>query len=181
MLKKLKFVGHIYLYKLQSLLGIKKSNIMPTINEYYKADFQKLDRKDIAVILPHCLISKKCPAKFSKSDGVICSKCSLCGCGKIRESAEQKGYQFYISPSVGFTKRLSYRKKLKGIIGVACDYEIEKGIHSENLNNNGVRLNGARIKTQGLRLEAYDCISNSVDWEKIEKLMQAEDAGSQVI
>lgn len=171
LLKKIKFLGNISIYKLQGRLGLKRCDIMPTINEYYRADFNKLEKKDIAVILPHCLISEKCPAKFSKSDGIICSKCKLCGCGKVRESAEEKGYQFYISPSVGFTKRLTYRKKLKGIIGVACDYEIEKGIHSENLNNNGVKLNSSRIKTQGLRLHAYDCINNSVDWKKVEELM----------
>ena len=150
---------------------MKRSDIMPAINDYYRVDFKKLDKKDVAVILPHCLIGEKCPARFSKSDGILCSKCNLCGCGDIRESAEHKGYQFYISPSVGFTKRLTYRKNLKGIIGVACDYEIEKGIHSENLNNNGVKLNGSRIKTQGLRLHVYDCIRNNVDWNKIEELM----------
>ncbi len=171
MLNKLKFLGTLYIYKLQGRLGLKRWDIMPTINSYYRDDFRKLNRNDIAVILPHCLISSKCPAKFSKSDGVLCSKCDLCGCGKIRKAAENKGYQFYISPSVGFTKRLTRRKNLKGIIGVACDYEIEKGLHSENLNNSGVRLNGTRVKTQGLRLHVYDCVDNHVDWEKIEELM----------
>jgi hypothetical protein len=34
-----------------------------------------------------------------------------------------------------------------------------------------VRIESARIITQGIRLEVYDCINNSVDWEEIEKLM----------
>ncbi len=173
MFSKFKLLWSINLYKLQSRLGLKKTDIMSTINDYYRVDFNKLEKKDIAVILPHCLINEKCPAKFSKSDGVLCNKCKLCGCGKVRESAEEKGYQFYISPSVGFTKRLTYRKKLKGIIGVACDYEIEKGIHSEKLNNSGVKLNGSRIKTQGLRLQEYNCIDNNVDWDKVEELMES--------
>ena len=116
MIKKLKFLANLYLYKLQSFLGLKKPDIMKAINDYYRSDFEKLNSKDIAVIMPHCLISTKCPAKFSKSDGVLCSKCKMCGCGNIRETAEQKGYQFYITPSVGFTKRLVQRKKLKGIM-----------------------------------------------------------------
>jgi hypothetical protein len=173
MFGKFKLLWNINIFKLQGLLGMKRSDIMSTINDYYRADFKKLDKKDVAVILPHCLIDKKCPAKFSKADGVICSKCDMCGCGDIRKTAEEKGYQFYISPSVGFTKRLTKRKHLKGIIGVACDYEIDKGIHSESINNNGVRLNGTRIKTQGLRLHVYDCINNDVDWDKIEELMQS--------
>jgi hypothetical protein len=171
MFRKLKFLGHLYVYKIQGMLGLKRSDIMAVINDYYRDDFRKIDKKDVAVILPHCLISDKCPAKFSKIDGIICKKCDLCGCGKIRDSAEQKGYQFYISPSVGFTKRLAQRKHLKGLIGVACDYEIEKGISSENISNNGVQINSVRIKTQGMHLDVYDCINNNVDWDKIEELM----------
>jgi hypothetical protein len=171
MLGKIKFILLLNMYKIQGILGLKRLDIMSVINEYYRADFQRLNKRDIAVMLPHCLIGEKCPAKFSKSDGILCNKCDLCRCGDIKKMAEQKGYQFYISPSVGFTKRLSQRKKLKGIIGVVCDYEIERGIHSERITNNGVRIESARIITQGIRLEVYDCINNSVDWEEIEKLM----------
>ncbi len=171
MFKKMKFLWKLYLYKTQGLLGLKRCDIMSFINDYYREDFLKLDKKDIAVILPHCLISKKCPAKFSKTDGVLCNECNLCGCGKICYSAKQRGYQFYISPSVGFTKRLAKRKNLKGVIGIACDYEIEKGIGAEKIRYSGVKIAGNSIKTQGLRLDVYDCINNSVDWEKIEGLM----------
>jgi len=171
MLKKIKFIGKLYLYKLQGLLGLKRSDIMSVINDYYREDFKKIDTKDVAVILPHCLISDKCPAKFSKLDGILCKKCELCGCGRIYEFAEEKSYQFYISPSVGFTKRLSRRKNLKGIIGVACDYEIEKGIASEKITDRGVHLNGRRIKTQGIHLDVYDCVKNNVDWEAVKNLM----------
>ncbi|MBI5055877.1 MAG: DUF116 domain-containing protein [Nitrospirae bacterium] len=171
MLKKLGFVSKLLLYKAQGLLGLKRCDIMPVINAYYREDFLKLDKKDIAVILPHCLIHDKCPAKFSKFDGVLCSKCKLCGCGEIYDLAVQKGYQFYISPSVGFTKRLVRRKKLKGVIGVACDYEIERGIHSEKITNNGVKIDSRDIKTQGIYLDLFDCVKNSVDWEKIKKLL----------
>ncbi len=171
MLRKLIFLGNIYTYKLQVMLGMKRSDVMSSINNYYREAFKKLRKEDIAIILPHCLIDDKCPARFSKSDGVLCTRCKLCGCGKILEAAETKGYQFYITPSVGFTKRLVQRKKLKGVIGIACEYEIEKGIHSEKITALGVRMNGTSIKTQGIRLHEYDCMRNSVDWDKIEALM----------
>jgi len=171
MLKKLKFFLELYLYKTQGLLGLKRCDIMSVINDYYRDDFRALEKKDIAVILPHCLIADKCPAKFSKSDGVLCTKCKLCGCGKIYAIAEQKGYQFYISPSVGFTKRLARRKNLKGVIGVACDYEIERGISSEKIRGAGIKIAGSSIKTQGIRLHVYDCVNNDVDWDKIIELM----------
>ncbi len=171
MLRKIKFLVTLYSYKLRGVFGLKKPDIMSAINAYYRSDFKKLRKEDIAVILPHCLIDDKCPARFSKANGVMCNKCNLCGCGKILEAAEQKGYQFYITPSVGFTRRLVQRKQLKGVIGIACDYEIERGIHSEKITDLGVRVNGTSIKTQGIRLHEYDCIKNNVDWEKIEELM----------
>ena len=172
MLNKLKLLISLYIYKLQGILGLKRSDIMKVINDYYRPAFRKLSQKDIGVILPHCLINDKCPAKFSKTDGIICRKCNLCGCAKIQESALNKGYQFYITPSVGFTKRLAQRKGLKGVIGVACDYEIEKGIHSEKIRGNGVKMNGTSVKTQGIRLHQFNCLHNDVDWDDIEKLMQ---------
>ncbi|UCD35782.1 MAG: DUF116 domain-containing protein [Nitrospiraceae bacterium] len=171
MIRKLKLLLSIYSYKLRCLLGLKRTDIMSTINEYYREAFRTLRKEDIAVILPHCLIADRCPARFSKQDGVICSKCSLCGCGKVFESAQRRGYQFYITPSVGFTRRLVRRKNIKGVIGIACDYEIEKGIHSEKITALGVRLNGTSVKTQGIRLQAYDCIKNNVDWDRIEEIM----------
>ena len=59
MLNKFKLVSNIYLYRLQGLLGLKRSDIMKVINEYYRPAFLKLPKKDIGVLLPHCLIADK--------------------------------------------------------------------------------------------------------------------------
>lgn len=171
MLNKAIFLGKIYLYKLQLLFGLKRIDIMSVINDYYREDFRRLKSRDIAVILPHCLIADKCPAKFSKSDGILCNSCNLCGCGEILKTATRKGYQFYITPSVGFTKRLVQRKQILGVIGITCDYEIERGIRTEKISDRGIVVNSRKVKTQGIRLHAYDCINNSVDWEKIQDLI----------
>ncbi|MBC8414089.1 MAG: DUF116 domain-containing protein [Nitrospira sp.] len=171
MIKKLKFISHLYRYKLQGLLSLKRSDIMSVINAYYREDFIKIAKNEVAVILPHCLINDKCPARFSKTDGILCNSCNLCGCGDIRETALSRNYQFYITPSVGFTKRLITRKNLRGVIGVACDYEIEKGIRAENISNNGLAVERRKIKTQGLRLNVYDCVNNTVEWNKIKELL----------
>jgi len=171
MLRKIRFLLNIYKYKFQVLLGLERSDIMSVINDYYRSTFRHIDKKDVAVILPHCLIDDNCPARFSKFDGVICKKCSLCKCGDIYASAEEKGLQFYISPSVGFTRRLVQRKGLRGIIGIACDYEIERGMHSEKITSMGVRVNGSSVKTQGVRLQVYNCTNNSVDWDSIESII----------
>ncbi len=172
MFEKISLIWHVNIYRIQGLLGLQRIDIMSVINDYYRADFYSLKKGDIAVMLPHCLIADKCPAKFSKSDGVLCNECDLCGCGEIKKIAEERGYQFYISPSVGFTKRLARRKRLKGVIGVACDYEIERGIRSEKITDNGVKIENARIITQGVYLDEYDCIRNNVEWEKIRELIK---------
>lgn len=171
MVRKLHFLLNIYSYKIRGALGLKQFDIMPVINKYYRDSFGKLEARDIAVILPHCLIHDKCSAKFSKSTGILCTKCGLCNCGEMFEKAEGRGYQFYISPSVGFTKRLVGRKNIKGVIGACCDYEIERGIHTERITNRGVRVDGTGVKTQGVRLAVYDCIKNDADWKKIESLI----------
>lgn len=172
MLEKISLIWHVNIYRIQGLLGLKRIDIMSVINDYYRTDFYRLKKADVAVMLPHCLIADRCPAKFSKSDGILCTECDLCGCGEIRKLAEERGYQFYISPSVGFTRRLAQRKRLKGIIGVACDYEIERGIRSEKITDNGVKIENAKIVTQGVYLDVYDCIRNNVDWEKIRELIK---------
>ena len=171
---KLKFFFGISFFPLKGLLakfGIRY-NIMDIINDYYKPDFKKLSTNDVAVMLPHCLISDKCPAKFSKADGILYVSCGLCRCGEIREVSRKKGYQFYITPSVGFTKRLAERKRIKGLIGVACDYEIKRLVSKEKLSSKGGHINDLAVIPQGIYIHDYNCIKNTVDWEKLKSLIE---------
>jgi hypothetical protein len=84
---------------------------------------------------------------------------------------EDLGWQFYISPSANFTRRLARRKNISAAIGVACDYEIERGIKSTRINGNGVHLSGRRLIPQVIRAARYDCMNNDVDWEKLRKMI----------
>lgn len=170
-LKKLKFILKLSLFPISPLLqklGIKY-NIVKILNTYYEEDFRKIPIKDRAVLLPHCLIHKNCPAGFSKEDGIICRKCGLCKCGEIKKLCEEKGYQFYITPSVGFTKRLMHRKNLKAVIGAACMYEIRKGMKSEQVNSKGLKIKKTKIIPKAIYISKYDCIDNDVDWELLKK------------
>lgn len=171
--KKIKFALFVLLYPLRNImdkLGIKY-NIVEIANAYYRDAFNNAPREYSAVMLPHCLIDKKCPAKFSKEEGILCVKCKLCKCAEIYTLCEEKGYQFYITPSTGFAHRLAQRKKLKAAIGVVCMYDIEKGLQSHRLTGKGVPLENVKVIPHVLLVAKYDCIENDVDWERLKKII----------
>ena len=102
----------------------------------------------------------------------MCKSCGLCKCGEIKELCEQKGYQFYISPSVGFTKRLTQRKQIKAAIGAACMYEIKKGMNNERITLNGVNIKQTKVIPQAISMPKYDCIDNNLDWDKLKRMIE---------
>ena len=171
--KKAKFAFCMLLYPLQPLM--KRAglgyDVVKLINDYYREDFDKAPRSNMAVFLPHCLVDEKCPAKFSKEDGVICTKCLRCNCGEIKSLCEEKGIQFYISPSSGFSKRLAQRKNLQAAIGAICSYEVEKSLRSIRLTGRGVRLKSRKVIPQIVLAARYDCLNNDIDWERLKKII----------
>lgn len=170
-LKKIKFIFFLALLSFSSLLekiGVKY-DIVKVANDYYREAFSKVPIRDIAVMLPHCLIDIRCSAKFSKEDGILCNKCGLCRCGEIKEICEEKGVQFYITSSTGFTKRLVQRKEIKAAIGVVCTYELKKGLRNEKIALKGVKLKGTKIIPQTILTAKYDCLDNDIDWELLKK------------
>ncbi|HOW57211.1 MAG TPA: DUF116 domain-containing protein, partial [Smithellaceae bacterium] len=167
----IKFALLLLLYPLRNIInkmGFPYS-IVDIANNYYRDAFNQAPRKDSAVLLPHCLIDKKCPGKFSKENGILCSKCKLCRCAEIYTLCEEKGFQFYIVPSTGFAKRLAERKKLKAAIGVICIFDVEKGLRSHRLTGKGVSVKKEKVIPQVLLTARYDCIENEMDWESLKK------------
>lgn len=177
---KLKLISSLFFFPMRSFLarlGIRY-DLAAITNGYYRKEFYRVPLAQRAVVLPHCLIDDKCPGRFSKEDGVICIKCKKCRCGEIRLLAEERGWQFYISPSSGFTKRLVKRKTIRAAVGVACDFEIEKGIRSTSINPQGVQLKTDKVIPQVVFASCYDCMKNNVDWEKLKKIILDEPANS---
>ncbi len=171
---RLKFVTAFFFYPLRSLLarvGIRY-DISRVANAYYREEFDGLPAAEKAVILPHCLIDVECKARFSKEDGVICMKCGKCRCGDIRSLCEAQGWQFYITPSANFTKRLVQRKKIRAALGGACDYEIDRGIRSTPITLKGVRLKKRKVIPQVILTARYDCLRNDIDWELLERIVR---------
>jgi uncharacterized protein len=173
-----KIIFAVVFFPLRSFLarlGIRYDISLIT-NAYYREKFDRIPAAQKAVILPHCLIDDKCPARFSKEEGILCSKCQKCGCGEIRVLAEEQGWQFYITPSTGFTKRLVQRKTIRAAVGAACNFEIEKGIRSTPINTQGVQMKREKVIPQFILTMRYDCLSNDIDWEQLKRIIRGERA-----
>lgn len=171
---RLKIISAVLFFPLRSYLerlGIRY-DLSSITNTYYREKFDSVPAAQKAVILPHCLIGDKCPARFSKEEGILCTKCKKCGCGEIRVLAEEQGWQFYITPSTGFTKRLVQRKTIRAAVGAACGFEIEKGIRSTPINTKGVQLKQDKVIPQFILTARYDCLNNDIDWEQLKRIIR---------
>jgi len=171
---RLKLLLALFFFPLRSCLArVGISYDLPSItNAYYIEKFKSIPAAQKAVILPHCLISNKCPARFSKEDGILCVKCKKCGCGEINALAGEQGWQFYITPSIGFTKRLVQRKTIRA----ACNLEIERGIRSTPINSKGVCLQKNKVLPQIIPTARQDCLNNEIDWERLKETIRGEKA-----
>jgi hypothetical protein len=170
---RLKFVSAFFFFPMRSLLsrlGISY-DISGIANAYYREEFNRISAAEKAVILPHCLIGETCQARFSKEKGVLCVNCKNCRCGDIRALCEKEGWQFYISPSTGFTKRLVQRTGIRAALGAACDFEIEKGIRATPITLKGVRLKRKKVIPHVLLTTRYDCLENDIDWERLKRII----------
>jgi hypothetical protein len=176
---RLKFVSAFFFFPHRSLLarfGIRY-DISQIANAYYRDEFNRVPVAERAVILPHCLIGEKCAARFSKEEGVLCRECEQCRCGEIRALSRERGWQFYISPSAGFTKRLVQRKGIRAAVGAACDFEIEKGIRATPITLQGVRLKRRKVIPQVIVTARYDCLQNDIDWERLREIIAGAGQG----
>ncbi len=164
---RLKFVSAFFFFPFRSFLGRLgiRYDIARIANAYYRDEFNRAPAEAKAVILPHCLIGEKCAARFSKEEGVLCKECTQCRCGEIRALCREQGWQFYISPSAGFTKRLVQRKGIRAAVGAACAFEIEKGIRATPITLKGVRLKRRKVIPQVIVTARYDCLDNAIDWD----------------
>jgi len=170
---RLKFISAFFFFPMRSFLGRfgLRYNISDIANSYYRDEFNRAPAESKAVILPHCLIGEKCKARFSKEEGVLCVDCKQCRCGEIRALCQEKGWQFYISPSTGFTKRLIQRKGIRAAVGAACAFEIEKGIRGTPITLKGVRLVRRKVIPQVILTARYDCLANDIDWEVLKRMI----------
>lgn len=170
---RLKFISAFFFFPVRSFLGWLglRYNISAVANAFYREEFNRIPAEGKAVILPHCLIGAECRARFSKEEGVRCVNCNRCRCGEIRILCEEQGWQFYISPSTNFTKRLVQRKGIRAALGAACEFEIAKGIRATPITLTGVRLKKRKVIPQIILTARYDCLENDIDWEMLKRII----------
>jgi uncharacterized protein len=76
----------------------------------------------------------------------------------LKKDAKKYGYDLYITTGSSAIVNILKHKPAEGILGIACNYEINKGMCS---------LNGKKIVTYGVPLLNDGCYNTKVDYEKV--------------
>ncbi|RLC70267.1 MAG: hypothetical protein DRI26_07490 [Chloroflexi bacterium] len=122
---------------------------------------------DRILLLPHCLRpSETCPGTYSKQ-GLVCPEdCSQpCAIRIMREAAVKLGYKgVCVAPGGSMALRFVKQMNPKGIVAVACEKELELGIHGvESL----VQKGEIQMPVIGvIPLSKDGCVDTEVDVEQ---------------
>ncbi|NPE28074.1 DUF116 domain-containing protein [Methanococcoides sp. SA1] len=114
------------------------------------------------LFVPHCMRSLDCPAYATKY-GIQCMSCGKCVFDKLKEDAEKYGYEFYIVTGSSFVKHILKDRPADGVLVIACDYEINKGMRS---------LAGTGVVTYGIPMLNDGCYNTKVDEVLVENTLQ---------
>jgi hypothetical protein len=105
---------------------------MNMINSISEDELDGIPPQDRVLLLPHCLRpSQTCPGRYSKQ-GLICADgCSeVCSIRILRQAATDLNYKgICIAPGGAMALRFVKETKPKAVVAVACDKELEMGIH----------------------------------------------------
>ncbi len=124
-------------------------------NIAHESDFSKT--KTRIIIVPHCVRALDCPAS-STILGIQCRDCGKCIVTQLRKDAKKYGYDLYIFTGSSALSNILKHKPADGILGIACDYEINKGMCA---------LNGTKVVTYGVPLLNDGCYNTKVDYKKV--------------
>jgi uncharacterized protein len=120
-------------------------------------DFAKIDIKDRAIFLPHCLRSSKCPANLAP-EGLTCKHCGRCDLDRSVNELEGMGYKVFIVPGSTFIGRMVKKYVPRAIIGVGCLREVKDGL--EFADKLGIVAMGVVNMTDG-------CLETLADWPEL--------------
>jgi len=118
--------------------------------------------KNRIIIVPHCVRALDCPAS-STILGIQCRDCGKCIASQLRKDAKKYGYDLYITTGSSAIANILKHKPADGILGIACDYEINKGMCA---------LNGKKVVTYGVPLLNDGCYNTKVDYEKVIEMLE---------
>ncbi|MCM1985849.1 MULTISPECIES: DUF116 domain-containing protein [Methanococcoides] len=120
-------------------------------NSAHMSDFSKTKKR--LMFVPHCMRSLDCPAYATKY-GIQCKSCGKCVMDKLKEDANEYGYDLYIVTGSSFVKNILTDHYADGVLVIACDYEINKGMRS---------LAGTSVVTYGIPMLNDGCYNTMVD------------------
>lgn len=118
--------------------------------------------KNRIIIVPHCVRALDCPAS-STILGIQCRDCGKCIVSQLRKDAKKYGYDIYITTGSSAIANILKHKPADGILGIACDYEINKAMCA---------LNGKKVVTYGVPLLNDGCYNTKVDYEKVTEMLE---------
>ena len=124
-------------------------------NKLNEKKFEKINSKDVIIVLPHCLRAIDCPAKLGPT-GIECINCNRCAIGVIKEIADKKEITTYIVPGSSFIKNILKIKPFKAVIGVACPIDLNKSMTALS-----------DFKPQGVYLLKDGCINTIVNVDEV--------------
>ncbi|MEL4305137.1 DUF116 domain-containing protein [Methanococcoides sp. LMO-2] len=129
-------------------------------NSAHRSDFKKTTKRHMFV--PHCMRALDCPAYATKY-GIQCKSCGKCVMDKLKKDAKEYGYEFYIVTGSSFVKNILNDRYADGVLVIACDYEINKGMRS---------LAGTGIVTYGIPMLNDGCYNTGVDYKAVTETLE---------
>lgn len=123
------------------------------------------------LLLPHCLRSSQtCSGKYSKQ-GLECPEdcAENCTIGRLRWTALSLGYKgVCIAPGGRLAVKYVKEKRPKAIVAVACQKELEEGIHGVRELSSSDRLTPPIVI---IPLAKDGCVDTEVDEEQAIKMI----------
>lgn len=134
-IKKIRVIAIKVLYPLVILIGnifkidIDKirSSFIEINNSLLSPLKGKFDKKDMLILLPHCLQFSDCNVKITNNI-YNCKKCGKCKIKDIIEIAEKNGVDVGIATGGTMARKIVNDKRPKFIIAVACERDLSSGI-----------------------------------------------------
>ncbi len=185
----------VYLYKplVKFFPKLNKDNYVRKVvtigNAYFFEKFAQVPFQERILFLPYCLRAVNCPTIIEQDKGLQCpSSCNLeCDVQKLKKLAQGKNYKDTfvvvsgrlhkgkgILRSRDFLARQVENRKPKAVIGCLCARDLrQKYLTPKNLSPTGTLGSmGHKVLPQIVLLDTCNCRKNSVDTEKLAKLIQ---------
>lgn len=133
-----KFAVHAYIrilfpvtVFLGTLIGINKDKIRESFvyvnNSFIKAIKKKFRKKDIIILIPHCLQNIECSIRITV-DISKCAECGRCNVGDLCQLARKYDLKVAVATGGTLARKIIIENNPKFIIAVACQRDLVDGL-----------------------------------------------------